>query len=295
MRILHISDTHVRRETGPDVYGVDARGSLRLMLRDCAEISDLGALILTGDVADDGSREAYADVRAMVGDFARERMIPAFISTGNHDERHAFTQVLGSGHRDATGADRPLAQLESAAGERAAVSIVDGFRIVTLDSLVPGKAYGLISDVQLEWLRDVLAGPAPNGTILAFHHPPLALPGVELQQTLGLANGPALADAVRGADVRLVLCGHFHLQLFGLLDNIPVWATPGIVNRVDLTAAPGTLRIVRGASATLVDLTTPDSPLLHTLHARDPRAGAAVQEMSARELADLVAKLGPDT
>jgi 3',5'-cyclic AMP phosphodiesterase CpdA len=294
MRILHFSDTHVRRETGPDTHGVDARESLRLMLRDCADIPGIDVLVVTGDVADDGSREAYADVRDLVGAFARERVISAIMSTGNHDERHAFTQVLGSGHRDHNGADRPVAQLESAAGERAAASVIDGFRIVTLDSLVPGKAYGLVSDVQLDWLRDVLAEPAANGTILALHHPPIALPGVEVQHAWGLRNPDDQAGAIPGTDVRLILCGHFHLQLSGTLDGTPVWATPGVVNRVDLTAPPGTLRTVRGPAATLIDLSGP-SPLFHTLHARDPLAGAVLQQVGANELAELIAKLGPDS
>jgi 3',5'-cyclic-AMP phosphodiesterase len=293
MRILHISDTHVRRETGSDVHGVDAREALRLMLRDCAAIPGIDALVVTGDVADDGSREAYADVRDMIGTFARERVIPAILSTGNHDERHAFTEVLGSGHRDATGADRPVADLESAAGERAAASLVDGVRIVTLDSLVPGKAYGLISELQLDWLRDLLGRPAGRGTVLAFHHPPIALPGAELQQAFGLQNPTALADVIRGTDVRIILCGHFHLQLSGVLDNTPVWATPGVVNRIDLTAAPGVVRTVRGPAASLIDLSAA-APICHTLHARDPRAGALLHEAGPAEVAELIAKLGPD-
>ena len=245
-------------------------------------------------MADDGSREAYADVRDMIGDFARERVIPAILSVGNRDERHAFTQVLGSGHRDATGADRPVAELESAAGERAAASLVDGVRIVTLDSLVPGKAYGLISEVQLDWLRDLLGGPAPNGTVLALHHPPIALPGVEPQQAFGLQNPADLADVIRGTDVRIILCGHFHLQLSGLLGTTPVWATPGVVNRTDLTAPPGVVRAVRGPAAGLIDLSTA-APICHTLHARDPQSGATVQEIGATELTAMITELGGES
>jgi Icc protein len=289
MRILHLSDTHVRRATGPDGRGVDARESLRLMLRDCADVPAIDVLVVTGDVADDGSREAYADVRDLVETFTRERDIPAILSTGNHDERHAFTQVLGVGHRD------PAVHLESADGERAAASLINGFRFVTLDSLVPGKGYGRISPAQLTWLRDLLATPSPYGTVLAFHHPPIALPGVEIQRALGLQNPSDLSDAITGTDVRLILCGHFHLQLSGMLTGVPVWVTPGVVNRIDLTARTGTERTVRGASASVIDLTDPRSPIFHTLHARDPRTGETLHEAGAAEVAEIIAKLGPET
>jgi 3',5'-cyclic AMP phosphodiesterase CpdA len=230
----------------------------------------------------------------MIGTFARVRVIPAIFSTGNHDERHAFTEVLGSGHRDATGADRPVAELESAAGERAAASIVDGVRVITLDTLVPDKAYGQVSDVQLDWLRGLLTTGAPHGSILAFHHPPIGLPGVETHRALGLQNGADLAGVIRGTDVRLILCGHFHLQLSGLLGTTPVWVTPGVVSRIDLTGPPGTVRTVRGPGATLIDLSAA-APVFHTLHARDPQAGALLHEADATEVAELIAKLGPDS
>ncbi|GAA4607597.1 3',5'-cyclic AMP phosphodiesterase CpdA [Actinoplanes octamycinicus] len=291
MRILHLSDTHVSREPGPDSEGVDTRDSLRRILADCAELPGLDALVVTGDIADDGSPEAYRDVRDMVLKFVADRGIPAILTTGNHDERAAFTAALGTGHLDAGGADRPERRLDG--DERAAVTTVDGHRIVTLDSLVPGKGYGLISAAQLAWLRGVLAEPAPHGTILAFHHPPVAVPGVAVQAALGLRNGDELAVAIAGSDVRLILCGHFHLQLFGMLAGVPVWVTPGVVTRIDLTATPGTERAVKGASATLVDLGGPHSPVFHTLHARDPLAGETAYEIDERELAAVIAELGP--
>lgn len=293
MRILHLSDTHLTRTPGPDSDGVDTRESLRRILHDCREVPYLDVVVVTGDIADDGSHEAYTDALELVGAFARQRRISAIFSTGNHDERAAFTAVLGSGHFDAGGREQPEDQIGGADGARAAVTLVSGYRIVTLDSLVPGKGYGQISKAQLAWLRNVLAEPAPNGTVLAFHHPPIVVPGVAVQDALGLHNGQDLTDTISGTDVRLMLCGHFHLQLFGMLGPVPVWVTPGVVTRIDLTATPGTERAVKGASASLVDLGGPHSPVFHTLHARDPHVGQTAYEVDAMEMAAVIAKLGP--
>jgi hypothetical protein len=102
-----------------------------------------------------------------------------------------------------------------------------------------------------------------------------------------------LADAIRGSDVGLILCGHFHLQICGRIESATVWVTPGVVNRIDLAVPPGTERAVRGASATLVQLGTPHSPLFHTLHARDPRAGQTVYELDEARVAAVIGRLGP--
>ncbi|MHC3469149.1 metallophosphoesterase family protein [Streptomyces sp. 7R007] len=283
MRILHLSDTHVERT---DARGAHATDSLRLMLAELRYQQGVDAVVVTGDIADDGSVEAYTTVRELMTEFGREMGAPVLYTTGNHDERTAFGKVLGCGHHE------PDAVFESEAGERAAVSTVGGWRIVTLDSLVPGKVYGRLGAGQLEWLRDVLSVPAEHGTVLAFHHPPIALDISATQPVFGLRNPRELADAVRGSDVRAVLTGHYHLQLFGMLESVPVWVTPGVVNRIDLTTRPGTERAVRGASASLVELGGETGPMFHTFHARDPRAHETVYELDEERTRELIRKHG---
>ncbi|MFF3939138.1 metallophosphoesterase family protein [Streptomyces phaeofaciens] len=284
MRILHLSDTHVERGDAPARPGVDATGSLRLMLAELRHQRDVDAIVVTGDVADDGSVEAYTTVRELVGDFGRALGAPVFYTTGNHDERAAFTKVLGSGH--------PEAEAEFPGAELAAVSTVGGRRLVTLDSLVPGKVWGRLGDAQLDWLKGVLSTPAEHGTVLAFHHPPISLDISSTQQVFGLRDADALAAAIRGSDVRVVLTGHFHAQLCGFLASVPVWVTPGVVNRIDLTTAPGTERAVRGASASLVELGGATGPLFHTFHARDPRAHETVYELDEERTRQVVERHG---
>ncbi|MER7172883.1 metallophosphoesterase [Streptomyces mesophilus] len=286
MRILHLSDTHLDAAGGPDVDGADGTAALRLLLDELQYLDDLDAVVVTGDVADDGSREAYTRAGELVSAYAGRRRAEVFYTTGNHDDRGAFREVLGSGHR------QPEAVYEGAAGERAAVSTVGGWRLITLDTLVPGKGYGHLDSGQLEWLRERLAAPAPLGTVLAFHHPPVAL-DVPVQRALGLENAGELAEIIRGTDVQLVLCGHFHLQILARLEQATVWVTPGVVNRIDLTGRPGTVRAVHGPSASLVRLGTPYGPLIHTLHARVPRMGETVYEADEARVRMAISRLGP--
>ncbi|MGW2044919.1 metallophosphoesterase [Streptomyces sp. NPDC001858] len=284
MRILQLSDTHIGRTDGPEGRRVDAVDSLRLVLDELRHQRDVDAVVVTGDLADAGAVEEYLVVRELVGGFARSLDAPVLYTTGNHDERSAFTKVLGNGHAEAL--------LEYPGAERAAVSTVDGWRLITLDSLVPGKVYGRLGAGQLDWLREVLSTPAEHGTVLAFHHPPISLGVSATQQVFGLREPEELAEVIRGSDVRAVLTGHFHLQLCGFLAAVPVWVTPGVVNRIDLTTAPGTERAVRGASASLVELGGATGPIFHTLHARDPRAHETVYELDEERTREIVARHG---
>ena len=272
-RILHLSDTHLTA-SGLDAYGVDAVASLRRILFDARHLDGLGLVVVSGDIADDGSVAGYTAAREIIGDFAAQRGIPHIYTTGNHDDRASFLRVLGTGHRGADGTDTGRGW--AGGPERAAVSEVNGLRVITLDSLVPGSVHGLISAAQLRWLADVLAGPARAGSVLTFHHPPVQVPASVFVATGGLRNAGDLAGVVAGSDVQAILCGHYHLQLTGQLRGVPVWVTPGVVTRIDLTAPAELVRAVRGAGASVVDLGGPFSPSFHVIHARDPEIGKQV-------------------
>ncbi|GAB3996084.1 hypothetical protein GCM10029992_15090 [Glycomyces albus] len=215
------------------------------LLVDLEPLRDIDAVVVTGDVADDGSVEAYTRAREMIGAFARGRGVPMIFSTGNTDDRGRFAEVLGSGHLDSDGRDQAVAAIDAPDGERAAVSICEGLRLVTLDTLVPGKTHGRLGEAQLDWLRGVLAEPAAKGTVLAFHHPPILHPNA-VQRPPTLRDPQALAEAIGGTDVQVVLCGHYHLELAGRLTQAMVWVGPGVVNRRDLTCGDEAVRYVRG-------------------------------------------------
>ncbi|WAZ26673.1 metallophosphoesterase [Streptomyces cinnabarinus] len=94
---MHLSDTHLDQAGAPDADGADGTAALRLLLNELAYLDGLDAVIVTGDVADDGSREAYTRADELWSGYAGRRGAEVFYTTGNHDERTAFGEVLGSG------------------------------------------------------------------------------------------------------------------------------------------------------------------------------------------------------
>lgn len=283
-RILHLSDTHVSA-SGTDMDGVDAIAALERILLDARHVPDLDAVVVSGDIADDGSVAGCNAVLERVGAFAAGRDIPHIYSTGNHDSRGPFRKVLGSGHLSPDGRDRGEL-LDSEVDLCAAASYVGGLRIITLDSLVPGSTHGLLDKNQLARLSGLLASPAPGGTVLVLHHPPIHLASIPYVAKVVLQNIADLEEVVRGSDVRAVLTGHLHFQLSGYLTGIPVWVTPGVVTRIDTTAPPNLVRGVLGAGATVVELPDGAEPAFHLLIARDRHAGEQVYLYDAESGAD---------
>lgn len=285
-RILHLSDTHISAD-GPDEDGVDAIGSLELMLDSVQHVPDLDVVVVSGDIADDGSVRGCEAVSDRVGAFAAQRGVPHVYCTGNHDDRSSFRTVFGSGHLNPDGSDR--GRLLQGDGEScAAVSHLNGLRLITLDSLVPGSTPGYLGPHQIDALSAVLDEPSAHGTVLVLHHPPLELPSIPYVKDVVLQNTAELGRAIAGRDVIAILSGHLHFQTTGFLHGIPVWVGPGIVTRIDTTASPGHVRGVRGAGATVIDLDGPSAPTFHTLTARDPNAGQEVYLYDAASGIDIV-------
>jgi len=206
--LLHLSDTHLI--AGEErLYGaVDADARLRELLEriESARIAP-SALVVTGDLVDAGEPAAYRKLRALLGPFAARLGCEVVWVMGNHDDRAAMRRHL-------------LA--EPASGEPLdRVHLVDGLRIVALDTSVPGHHYGEVTGAQLAWLAGVLDVPAPFGTVLAIHHPPLPTVA-DLAVTVELREQHRLAEVLTGTDVRAILAGHLHYSAFGTFAGIPV-------------------------------------------------------------------------
>ena len=102
---------------------------------------------------------------------------------------------------------------------------IGGLRIIALDSVIPGEVGGALRPGQLDQLRRELASPAPDGTILALHHPPIPTP-IRGMAAMALAEPDQLAEVIEGTDVILVIAGHNHHASAGMLGGVPVWSAP---------------------------------------------------------------------
>jgi len=256
--LLHLSDTHLRAGGSRLFDLVDAAAHLAHTL-EVIEASGVrpDAVVFTGDLADLGEHGAYADLRALVEPFAARIGARIFWVMGNHDDRAAFRERL----LDEPGGLAPVDRVDE----------LDGVRIVTLDSTVPGHHHGELRDEQLAWLADVLATPAPLGTILAMHHPPV--PSVlPLAASVELRDQSRLARVLRGTDVRAVIAGHLHYSTFATFAGIPVSVASSTCYAQDLTVPTGGTRPQDGARAfNLIHLY--DDTVVHSVVPLDaPRA-----------------------
>ncbi|GAA1797273.1 3',5'-cyclic adenosine monophosphate phosphodiesterase CpdA [Nocardioides hankookensis] len=210
--VAHLSDPHLLA-AGERQYGViDTEVGLALALARIARLDPLPqALVFTGDLADKAEPEAYARLRELVEPIAAEMGAQVIWVMGNHDERATYADALF---------DEKPGEGEARTQDR--VHDVDGLRIISLDTSVPGYHHGEVTDAQLAWLAAELATPAAHGTLLALHHPPIPIPMMPAAEVIELLDQSRLAEVLEGTDVRCILGGHFHYSTYSTFAGIPV-------------------------------------------------------------------------
>ncbi|MDI9979021.1 phosphodiesterase [Rhodococcus sp. IEGM 1307] len=272
--ILHVSDTHFVTDGALLHDCVDSDANLSRLFERLEKAGRRPeAIVFTGDLADKGEPEAYVRLRRIVEPAAERLGAKVIWVMGNHDARPAFRSGLLDTEPTQDSVD--------------AVVDVNGLRIILLDSTVPGFHHGLISDEQLTWLTDVLAEPAPHGTLLALHHPPV--PGLlDAIESVELKEQHRLETVLAGTDVRGILAGHLHYSTTCTFAGIPVSVASATCYTQDLLVDEGSIRGQDGAQGFNMVHVYRDR-VLHTVVPLD--VSPAVYEMTADDIRQSIEQL----
>lgn len=224
--IVQLSDTHLLAGGAPAYGRIDTVTPLH---RTVAHLESLGAtvggidaMVITGDLTEHGEPEAFATI----ADAMRSLPFPIHVLPGNHDRREAMRAAY-----PAKPASGPLDEVLS----------VGALRIVLLDDLVEGEAWGALSPSQIDWLDTTLTKAAPHPTLIFLHHPPFPC-GIAFMDANGLRD-PEWLEAVirRHPQVRLVGCGHIHRTILTEWAGVPCVVAPAPAHAVALDVRAGAI------------------------------------------------------
>jgi Icc protein len=210
VRIVQVTDAHLYRDTDSVLAGVPTWKTFRAVLGQIErQHGDFDYLILTGDLAQDEELETYLMLREALGDWLeRCRIIP-----GNHDDpanlRKAFPDLFSQ--------DGGPLTFALPAGD---------WKIIGLDSHLPGETKGRVGANQLQWLRDQLRMEPSTRTLLFVHHPPIAI-NVDWLDEIGLDGAADLVDLIKASPQIKVICsGHVHQEFAGRIGAAAMYTTP---------------------------------------------------------------------
>lgn len=203
--VVQLTDSHLFADAQQRLLGIDTLASLNavidLMQSECA---DVDLVLATGDITQDGSPGGYQRFIEAVSRLPQ----PCHWIPGNHDDAVLMNE-LGAGH------DLNRAWVD-----------IGGWRIVLLDSSVPGHVHGFLEADQLARLDEALDSAGSQHVLVCLHHHPVPI-GSDWMEPLGLQNADQLLNRLdTDPRVRAVLWGHIHQQLDQQRGTLRMLASP---------------------------------------------------------------------
>jgi Icc protein len=223
--LLQISDPHI----GAGWEGADPDECLLRAVEAILSLPDRpDALLVSGDLADNGAPEEYRRLRDLLAPLDLEpQVLP-----GNHDLRAPLREAFGLPGEGA----EPLSHVVE----------LGPLRLVCLDSTIPGAEGGSLDGGRIEWLEAALAADGETPTVVALHHPPLRTE-IPTFERIGLApeSREALAAVLaRHPQVLRVVAGHVHRAIVAELAGRAVVTVPSTYMQaaLDFTSPKLTMR-----------------------------------------------------
>lgn len=205
LRIIQITDLHLKAKPGSRLWGADVDAGLNAVLAHIRARNPAPDLILaTGDLVGD-EPDAYGRLRRILEPLG----VPVYCLPGNHDFPAVMGQMLRGG---------------SLRWERHLIA--GNWQLVLLDSSFPGTPVGHLARRELAVLDTALAVHPDLHTLVCLHHNPLPV-GTSWLDTMTVVNGEALfAVLERYPQVRAVVWGHIHAEFAGQRSAIRLFAAP---------------------------------------------------------------------
>ncbi|MEB6591202.1 3',5'-cyclic-AMP phosphodiesterase [Pseudomonas asiatica] len=203
VHVVQLTDAHLFADPAGTMLGLNTRDSLQHVVAQARRQQPLVDLLLcTGDLSQDASVASYEAFRELTAPFA----VPTRWLPGNHDEAQVMAQVAPE-----------LVQ---------AVTDIGAWRVVMLNTAVPGATHGLLADEQLALLEAALKEAGERHCLVCVHHQPVDI-GCAWIAPIGLRNAQALFGIVeRYPQVRALLWGHVHQEWDELRGGRRLLATP---------------------------------------------------------------------
>ncbi len=204
VRLLQFSDPHLFADPQGCLRGVQTLASLQSVLAHASSARRrLDAVLCTGDIVND-EPEGYAHFVSELRALGK----PVYCVPGNHDEPARMRAALSAppfqvgGHAD-----------------------LGAWRIVLVDSCVPGQAGGRISRTELQAL-DAALQAADRYAMVCVHHHPVGMASRWLD-SVGIENAGEFFDVLDAhPQVRAVSWGHVHQCLDQRRRGVRLLATP---------------------------------------------------------------------
>lgn len=188
--IAQISDCHLPADPDQKYRGINPHKNLKKLMRKVKAMKpDL--ILATGDLSEDGSRASYRLLKR----YLHLHDTPILALPGNHDDPQLLAETFPGSPVDTI-----------------AVSDHGPWQIIRLNSCLPGRPEGQISEKALKDLEILLEDGPQRPRLIAVHHQPISVGSPWIDKYPLLHSKPLLQLIDHYPDVKAMIWGHIHRE-----------------------------------------------------------------------------------
>lgn len=204
LKVIQLSDTHLYADPTQQMREINTLDSLQCVISHALRHhGPFDFALVTGDLAQNAEIAAYQHLVEQLHRLA----CPAYCLPGNHDDPAKMRECLQSA----------WVSTPKVVGRGA-------WRIILLDSVVPGESGGHLAADELALLQGALTQPHP--TLVALHHQPVPVGSWSIDQ-MALDNADELFECLDEAThVHGVIWGHVHQAFEQMRNHLRLMACP---------------------------------------------------------------------
>jgi Icc protein len=206
LRLIQFTDPHLYGSETETLRGIATLPALQAALADAQQSSAWppDVVLVTGDLVQDDPG-GYVHIRRALGPLG----MPVLCIPGNHDDAAVMRRELRVDPFKVGG-----------------YSDFGAWRIVLLDSALPGSASGRLSAATLAQLEEALRTADGRHCLVTLHHHPVPMSSRWLDR-VALENSEEFFNVIdRHDNVRAIVWGHVHQAYEGMRKKVRLLATP---------------------------------------------------------------------
>lgn len=206
VRLLHITDPHLHAHRDATTRGLNTYDSFKSIVeRIETDNCTPHAIIATGDLVQDETRQGYERFRKLIGKLG----VPVHCIPGNHDSPRIMAELL----------NRPPFQF-------CGTATYNNWVLIMLNTAVRWDAGGRLAACQLEILDRTLTANTAHHALVCMHHHPIPT-GSPWLDGISLRNSDEFFNIIdRHSHVRGIVWGHVHQESDRKRNGVRMLSTP---------------------------------------------------------------------
>ena len=204
IKIIQITDLHLNKDKGFISHGINTfRSASNIIDEILTKEKDIDYMILSGDLADDGSMEAYKYLSELLNVFN----IPIYLMCGNHDSVENLKNICNT---------KKLYYKNFVS--------INEWGIYMFNTKKTDSPNGILNmEELLEFDRSIIS---TKYMMVFLHHHPLPI-GSQSMDEMMIENSDELINRInRQSKIRGVSWGHIHEEVYFKINNAQLFSTP---------------------------------------------------------------------